>query len=72
MWFVFFSVLDPFTLLGGRNFMVFNLFRKKISASDAPRRGVQVFVRTSETTEPSPWIRACPERLSVSSPAILP
>jgi hypothetical protein len=38
----FFSILDRLYFGGNRNSLVFNLFLEKISASNAPRGGVQV------------------------------
>jgi hypothetical protein len=42
-WFVFFEFLTPFTLRG-YNFLISNPFFTIVNLSDAPRRGVQIWL----------------------------
>ncbi len=67
---LFFEFLTPFTLVS-YNFLISYLFFKIVSVSDEPRGGVQVLFQHQKhralCLDP-----ACPERLSVRSPASLP
>ncbi len=62
--------LTPFILVGC-NFLISYLFFQIVSVSDAPRGGVQVLFR-HQKYRALPLDPACPERLSVRSPAGLP
>jgi hypothetical protein len=44
---LYFLVLDPFTL-EGHNFFIFNPFFTIVNVLDAPREGVQVFLKRQE------------------------
>jgi len=56
---------------GGNNFLISNSFLMILSASDAPKEGIQACL-DPKSNEAYPLDPACPERLSVCSPIILP
>jgi hypothetical protein len=65
----FFQFLTPSTLRVG-SFLISNPFLKNFSGLDAPRGEIQVVLDTRNNGA-LPLDPACPERLSVRSPAVL-